>query len=182
MHMHRMGLWLGAALIAAPLAAQDEPQDGAAREQAQPPAIPDLSSEERDLGDERKYIYFHKAGVSYEEALADVQECAAHATHLQQRTGKSFVPWGRNDAGLNVTYDGGQYGLVGAVIGAIIAGPLERSIRQSIMIRCLDPRGYTRYRANKDQWQQLIEDGENPNEMLAAIASGPVPPTPKANP
>lgn len=149
---------------------------------AEQPEIPDISADERDLGDERKFVVFHKPDVTYEEALADIRECSAHATHLVQRRADSFVPWGRDDAGQAVTYDGGNYGLVGMAIGAIIAGPLERSIRQTIMIRCMDPRGYTRYRANEEQWKELFEKSENGKELLAAIASGPVPPTPKANP
>ncbi|TRD10776.1 hypothetical protein FGU71_02095 [Erythrobacter insulae] len=179
--MRKLGLILvgfSAAMLSTSLAAQDTPDPLP----SQPPAIPDLSSPENELGDERKYIVFHKEGISYERALSDVKECAAHSGRLVQRKADTFIPWGRDETGRAVTYDGGQFGLVGFAIASIIDGPIERSIRQSIMIRCMTPRGYVRYRANKDQWQDLFENGENGSEILAAIASGPVPPTPKANP
>ena len=155
---------------------------GAAPLAAEPPPIPNLAVPEKDLGDERKFVVWHKQGVSYDEALRDITECSAHAGRLVQRKGDTFVPWGREDSGRIVTYDGGGYGLVGLAIASIIAGPLERSISQSILIRCMDPRGYTRHRANEEQWKDLFEKGENGLEIYAAIASGPVPPTPVANP
>lgn len=173
--MLRAFICLAAVTITAPLAAQDV-------DTARPVPIPDLSSPENKLGDERKYVVFHKPDISYEEALADVTECAAHSGRLVQRKANTFVPWGRDEAGHAISYDGGQFGLVGFAIASIIDGPIERSIRQSIMIRCMTPRGYERFRANKDQWQELFEGEGNGSEVLAAIASGPIPPTPKANP
>jgi hypothetical protein len=150
--------------------------------QSVPPPIPDLAVPEKELGDERKYVVFHKPGVSYEDALRDMSACARHASRTTQRTAPGFVPWGRDEAGQVVAYDGLNFGLVGLAIGAIIDGPIERSVRQTTMIRCLTPRGYVRYRAGKDQWQELFEKNEDWIPIAAAIASGPTPPTPKANP
>lgn len=150
--------------------------------QPAPPPIPNLAVPEKELGDQRKYVVFHKPGVSYEDALRDMSACARHSSRTTQRTAPGFVPWGRDEAGRGVTYDGLNFGLVGLAIGAIIDGPIERSVRQTTMIRCLTPRGYIRYRAGKDQWQQLFEKNEDWVPLAAAIASGPTPPTPKANP
>jgi hypothetical protein len=97
-----------------------------------------------------------------------------------QRATPSFVPWQKRDAARPVRYDGGSYGLVGAAIGAMIAGPLERSIRQTRMFRCMVPRGYSRYRVTEDMWKRIYEaEPEQAIATLAAIASGPVPPTPQ---
>ncbi|MBV7259228.1 hypothetical protein [Erythrobacter crassostreae] len=185
--MRRRAILLALGTLSMPLAAQEAPQAQRPQEMAkaevpEPPPIPDLSSPEGKLGDARKYVVFHKADTTYEAALSDVKECAAHSGRLVQRKANTFVPWGRDDAGNAVAYDGGQFGLVGFAIASIIDGPIERSIRQSSMIRCMTPRGYVRYRANKDQWQELFETGENGSELLAAIAAGPVPPTPEAKP
>jgi hypothetical protein len=162
----------GTALLAAPIAARAE---------ITPPSVPSLAASEAEWGDERKYVYFHKPGVSFADALRDISECARHARRTAQRTAPAFVPWGRDDRGSPVTYEGLNYGLVGAAIGAIIAGPLERSARQTVMIRCLTPMGYSRYRAGKDQWQAIFEGDGDWVPVAAAIASGPVPPTPRVD-
>ena len=152
-----------------------------ARAQIQPPTVPSLAASEADFGDARKYVYFHKPGVSFADALRDISECERHARRSAQRSAPAFVPWGRDERGSPVTYDGLNYGLVGAAIGAIIDGPLERSARQTVMIRCLTPMGYRRYRAGKDQWQTFFESGGDWVPMAAAIASGSQPPTPEVN-
>ena len=138
---------------------------------SEPPPVPDLAAAEKDLGDARKYVLFHKEGVSYQDALRDITACASHGTRTVQRTAPGFVPWGRDDQGSPITYDGGNFGLVGSVIGSIIDGPIERSIRQTTMIRCMTPRGYVRYRASKDQWQELFEKRDDWIPLAAAIAS-----------
>jgi hypothetical protein len=58
---------------------------------------------------------------------------------------------------------------------------LDRSIRQQVMMRCMLPRGYDRYSVTEVMWKQ-IHAGDNIPALIdlqAAIASGPVPPTPK---
>jgi hypothetical protein len=100
-----------------------------------------------------------------------------------QRSTPTFVPWQRGDATRPVTYNGGNYGLVGLAIAAMIAGPLERSIRQTRMFRCMVPRGYARYRVTEDMWKHIYQ--AEPGEAIAAlarIASGPVPPNPRVLP
>lgn len=149
--------------------------------QVQPPPVPDLIVDEKKLGDERKYVFFHKQGVSFEDALRDMSECGRHARRAQHRTAPAFIPWGRDDGGNPVAYDGLNYGLVGAAIGAIIAGPIERSARQTVMIRCLTPMGYDRYRASTEQWQDIFEGGDDWVPLAAAIAAGPTPSTPRVD-
>lgn len=144
-----------------------------------PPGIglADLVAPEQELGDERKYWVLHRPGVSIEQATADLTFCWRFVPHGVQRSTPTFVPWQKGDATRPVTYDGGQYGLVGVAIGAMIAGPLERSVRQSRMFRCMVPRGYGRYRVTEAMWKRIYE--AEPAEAiatLARIAAGPVPP------
>jgi hypothetical protein len=76
-----------------------------------------------------------------------------------------------------------NYGLVGVAIMAIISGPLDRSVRQSRMMRCMLPRGYARYRTSESMWKQL--NGKDLAQSIlvqAKIASGPVPPTERTLP
>jgi hypothetical protein len=150
---------------------------------AAPVAIPDLSASEKDLGDERKYWVLHKPGVSIEQATRDLTFCWQYVPHGVQRSVPGFVPFRQADANRPVTYNGGNYGLVGAVIASMIAGPLERSIRQSRMFRCMVPRGYHRYRITEDRWKEIYQaDPQTAIPMLAAIAAGPVPPNPRVLP
>ncbi|MFM5925146.1 MAG: hypothetical protein ACKOPG_13265, partial [Novosphingobium sp.] len=146
-------------------------------------ATADLAAPEKDLGDERKYWVLHKPGISFETAQRDLQFCWRYVPHGIQRSVPGFVPWRQNDANRPVTYDGGNYGLVGMVIASMIAGPLERSIRQSRMFRCMVPRGYHRYRITEDRWKQIYQaPSDQAIATLAAIASGPVPPNPQVLP
>jgi hypothetical protein len=147
-------------------------------------ALPDLAVPAKQWGDDRKYIVFHKPGVTVEQASADLSFCWRFLPHGVSRSSPSFVPWRRNDATRQVSYDGGNFGLVGYAIAAIIAGPLERSIRQSRLYRCMVPRGYARYRTSEDVWKLLNEGDDAPKaiRLQARIAAGPVPPTPKVEP
>lgn len=149
-----------------------------------PEPLPDLNVPEQQWGDDRKYVILHKAGVSVTEAEADFGFCWRFLPHGVQRRSPSFVPWQQGEATRPVTYDGGGYGLVGAAIGAIIQGPLERSIRQSRLYSCMLPRGYVRYRTSEDVWGRLNDDA-NPQKSIrlqALIAAGPTPPTARIEP
>jgi len=136
------------------------------------------------LGDERKFFVFHQAGIGYEQANADLAFCFRYAQTGGGLITPYFMPWDdRPGTGRPVTYDGGSYGLVGYAIGAMIAGGLERSKRQMSMMRCMLPRGYSRYRISEGLWKELNgEDIAKSIETQALIASGPVPTTPRTLP
>lgn len=150
---------------------------------AQAQMLPNLAIAEKQLGDARKYWLLHKAGVSQAEAEADFAFCWRFLDRGVQRSVPDFVPWRQPDAKRQQAYSLSQYGLVGDVIAAIIAGPIERSIKSARLFRCMVPRGYARYRTSEDLWKQLME--QPPAQaipVLARIASGPVPPTEKVLP
>ena len=147
------------------------------------PIIADLAVPDNQLGDARKYFLLHKPGVSFEQAQADLSFCWRFLAHGVQRSVPGFVPWQKNSAARPVDYSLTQYGLVGAAIGAIIAGPLERSARQSRMVRCMVPRGYDRYRTSEAIWKQLnTGNAVQSIRLQAQVASGSVPPTPRVLP
>lgn len=161
---------------------------GAAAAQPAPPmlpgvAVPSLAVPADQLADARKYFLFHQPGISLAQAEADLAFCWRFLPHGLQRKVPGFVAWRRADGPREIPYAIDQYGLTGQIIGAIIAGPLERSARQSRLFRCMVPRGYARYRTSEALWKQLNEG--DPATMIraqAAIASGPVPPTPRIVP
>lgn len=145
-------------------------------------AIPNLNVPQAELGDERKFFVFHKAGVTLDEARADLGFCSRYIPRGQQRFLPDFVAWQHVDPAKPVPTDIG-YGLVGVAIMAIIDGPIDRSVRQTRMMRCMLPRGYARYRTSETLWKQLNSDDLAASvEIQARIASGPVPPTPRTLP
>ena len=68
------------------------------------------------------------------------------------------------------------YGLIGAGIGALVAGPIERRARQARLRRCMEPRGYVRYPLAERIWEQLVDD-YSPGSIAAQAlaAAGPTP-------
>lgn len=163
--------WGGLALLLASAVAQAAPADG---------ALPDLAVSAKDLGDERKYFVLHRPGVSVARAEADLTFCWRFLARGAQRTAPDFVAWRSGDAARKGIVANGPYGLVGDMIGAIVAGPIERSLRQSRIFRCMVPRGYARYRTSETVWKQLNEgDAAQAIRLQARIAAGAVPPTPR---
>lgn len=148
------------------------------------PAIPSLAVPADQLGEEQKFFVLYKAGVSVEDAQADLSFCWRFLAHGVPRQVPAFVPWRQPSMAKPIDYSAGPFGLlVGVAIGAIIAGPIDRGIRQMRMIRCMVPRGYARYRTSEDVWKQLnTDDAARSIRLQALIAAGPVPPTPRVLP
>lgn len=143
-------------------------------------AVPDLAVS--DLGDERKFFFFHKQGVSFHDAYADLSFCSRYIARGQQRSLPAFVNWRRADPAAPIPA-GTNYGLMGAAILAIVDGPIDRSIRQTRMMRCMLPRGYARYRTSEALWKKISNmDVRESVAIQARIASGPLPPTPRTLP
>lgn len=159
------------------------------RAQSPPPppppsvAVPNIAADTRELGDQRKFFIFHQAGTSLDQARADFAFCFRYAQTGPGIVYPYFYAWKGPGAGKAASYDGGQYGLVGSIIGAMIAGGLERSKRQMNMMHCMIPRGYQRYRISEELWKELNgADRPASIEVQARLASGPVPPTPRIAP
>ena len=166
---------LGVAAWAIPALAQEPPPP--------PPPIsipvPDLAAEVRPLGDERTFFIFHRAATSFDEAHRDLAFCFRYAQTGPGITFPYFYGWQGTAPGKPASYDVGQFGLVGSLIGAMIAGGLERSKRQMNMMHCMIPRGYSRYRVSEGLWKELNgKDMAASIEVQSRLASGPTPSTP----
>lgn len=165
---------LAIALAATGLTAQDA---RALDTQVEQP-LPDLAVTENDLADERKYFILHKPGITPAQAEADLSFCWQFLPRGAQRQSPDFIAWQGGDLSKRAVGTSYSYGLVGAAIGALVAGPIERSLRQSRIFRCMVPRGYARYRTSEAIWRQLNEgDPKALIALQARIAAGPVPPT-----
>lgn len=126
------------------------------------------------------HVLYHKPGVSFANAIADFQECFGYAnlpakmptlpTNLRLTVArpKRNLP--------DPIYQ--NYGLVGAIMGALITpSELAGSRNQRANMRlCMGFKNYRRYRI--DPHSYLSINGANPRKsilMQAKVASGPVP-------
>lgn len=178
--MRKLCIVLIWSLLAAPALAQTAPPPA-------PPVvtIPDIAADQNALGDVRKYFIFHQQGTSLDQARADFGYCLRYTMLGAGVVFPAFFPLDSKPGSAKaVTYDfNGQYGLTGAIIGAIIAGPLERGKKQMAMMRCMLPRGYARYRVSEEYWKGINgKDRSVAIEIQARLATGPVPPTPRVLP
>ncbi|MXP47273.1 hypothetical protein GRI43_07695 [Altererythrobacter luteolus] len=175
-----MKFCIGAALAAAPVYSQEPPP--ADPDERQPQIeVPDLVAADGKYGNELKFFVFHKVGTSFADARREIAECSSHLARGKQLKMPAFLAWEDSDRTAEQVEFNGSYGLVGLAFYSILEGPLDRSIRQQVMMRCMLPRGFDRYSVTEPMWKQ-IHEGDNPSELInlqAAIASGPVPSTPK---
>lgn len=126
-----------------------------------------------------RHFYFHRAGTTYAEAYADLEDCyrflpVPGAAGVEM---PGFAPWrARADSKTYKPPAIGPYGLVGDIIGAMVAGPIERRARQSRMRRCMEPKGYRRYPMTEETWKTAV-GAYSPATLAiqARLASGPVP-------
>jgi len=134
--------------------------------------LPDLSvpATAADARDFDKYYYFHRAGMDFGTALADIGKCDALARGLTPGTGNPAI---------------GGAALAG--FSGLIASSNRRALRRVNMRRCMFFKGYGRYGIAKAIWQRFnFEEGGAPLtdaermpylEAQARAASGPTPAT-----
>lgn len=162
-----------AALIASPVHAQDAPPDPATV------TVPDVSGG-RDPDVVRngwKYFYFWRADTSYDQAYADFADCYRFLPVAQgDALLPMFIAWQGEEALDEKPPVSNQYGIVGAALGALVAGPINRRASQSRMRRCMEPRGYQRFPAPKEAWEAIIDGYSQESIAVSAVlASGPRP-------
>ncbi|HYD38750.1 MAG TPA: hypothetical protein VEA60_14120, partial [Allosphingosinicella sp.] len=140
--------------------------------------LPELTppAEAAEAGDVAKYYYFHKAGVSYDEAYEDFSGCYRYLPVAGvDPTLPMFAPWSETP-GVEIIPPSYNYGLVGLGIAALFLGPIERRMRQAPIRRCLETLGYVRYPLAEKAWRQLVDDySERSIAMQAKAASLPAP-------
>lgn len=139
--------------------------------------VPDLSESSRPevVRGGTKYFFFHREGVTFEEAHADFSECFLflqpndwESVHINR-----FVPW-ESQPGRGRDVLSNPYGLVGIAIAAMVEGSLQHGDYQAKMRACMEPRGYVRRGVAKDIWRRVT--GQPPEQsiaILSKIASGP---------
>lgn len=133
-----------------------------------------------DEADYDKYFYFHRSGIGFSEAYADVRECDALASGRGRPAGTSAL----------TTQYAAQYGLAGAIgapIGAAIGDAImgsakRRKIYRINMRNCMGFKGYQRYGLSKNLWETFhFEEGNGRKDeevrqqalrKQAAVASG----------
>jgi hypothetical protein len=121
-----------------------------------------------------KHFFFHKAGVSYEEAYADFADCYRFLPAGVYSTLPMFAPWTESMDGRPVELVPGTLGA--QLILSLLTDAIERRAAQSRMRRCMEPRGYLRYAIPEFSWEQLIDHySERSIALQAKAASGPKP-------
>lgn len=140
--------------------------------------VPDLSGSMRPdvIRNGAKYFFFHREGVTFTTAHADLAECFLY---LQPSSWESvslnrFVPWDTRP-GRKTTFSSNPYGLVGALIVGAVEGTLNhRDYQAKMRSCCMEPRGYVRYGVPEDIWKRVTAlPEEQAIAVLAKIASGP---------
>ena len=143
-------------------------------------AVPVITGgrDERVIRDGWKHFYFWRADTTYEQAYADFADryrfLPVPDANIMVPT---FVAW-QGDESLDAVEPSysNSYGIVGAAIGAMVAGPIARRASQSRMRRCLEPRGYLRFPVREETWEVIIDDYSRASIAVGArIASGPRP-------
>lgn len=141
-------------------------------------AVP--SEREKILGDGYKFFYFHKRGVSFEQAGLDLTQCRAHLATADLIALPNFIPFGEHNSTPVKAPMLSPYGLVGNALSAIIAPKAERGLDNNKLRRCMGTRGYVRYALSEETWK-AINTGEETQiiQMQAILASGPQPHQPE---
>jgi len=140
--------------------------------------VPDMGSFKptpRDARNFDDYFYFHKDGVSYEDAFADLEQCRINAAMAQLIPDvPDVIPVG--DAATNNTrLSDRTFPFFGMVGGFLIAGAEEDNAILTNR-KCMAYKGYRRYGTSRALFKQ-IDSGSDAEKQArkALIASGAVP-------
>jgi len=141
-----------------------------------------FEADEKHTKEFHKYFYFHKDGLGYDQALNEIGECNVYqegpiaggneAVPIVPRfvslsESQSYVPYVYNDMG---------GGVVGAIIGDMMAAPILQKNKAQRFRKCMEYKGYDRYGVSKDVWKTFTRvDPDDYVEIMASIASGPKP-------
>ncbi len=124
------------------------------------------------------YFYFHKNGVDFATALADIRECEYYSTFGEVTVAPpTFVPYGGE---LQVDRKANKYklqpGLMPLVFAPMVMGPLLRRMHNAGMRNCMAFRDYSRYGLNQEISESIDNVGLVEQVLTRAkIASGPKP-------
>jgi hypothetical protein len=148
-------------------------------------SVPDIAftPTKSDINHFDEYFYFHKPGVRYERAFADLNQCRTYGMVATvygpppvlaplggELDGQRIDPLGRKNP---LTDKNGEY--VGILPAIFITNYMEELARGTER-RCMMWKGYARYGVSRTLWQQ-IETGSAAEKLarMAVLASGPAP-------
>jgi len=141
--------------------------------------VPDMSAapDPDDASDYDTHFYFHKTGVSYQAAFADIDECRLYAltTKSLNRT-PSFAPLGSDAIRERTTPIFLTFGILGDIVASFFVAQEQRDTDRATTKQCMAYKGYSRYGTSAAIWSN-INSGSNPEKVARAalIASGPKP-------
>ena len=170
----RLAMLLAPALLAcaAPLAAQTAVPDPATV------TVPSLTGG-RDpavVKDGAKYFVFWRADTSYQQAYADIADCARFVPMAGGNAPllPMFIAWrGRAEDRDDTSPPSHPYGLVGDVMAALIMGSATQLAAQGRLHACLGPLGYQRFPIPKETWKTISADASPAAiAVRAKLASG----------
>lgn len=127
----------------------------------------------------RKYFFYWKAEVSFDRAMADLEECYGYSVRGEEALPFTFdmhrAPKPEPGAPPPPRPTGnGNYGLVGAVIGGLMGS--EFVANQHRLRMCMGFKNYTRFALPKPMFEEVMSGGiERAIIIWAKIASGPRP-------
>lgn len=140
-----------------------------------------------------KYFFFHKQGVTYDQALDDFAECNIYQNGPVGSEGDtviftpSFVSLSESQSYTPRLKEQKNNGIIGdaivSLVGDITAAPILLKYRSQRLRKCMEYKNYDRYGLSKDKWR-LIHQSKTGNfvKISASIASGPAPKTEKILP
>ena len=142
-------------------------------------SVPDISAKpgRGDASDYDVHFFFHKPGVTYRAAFADLDECRMYAlTTTVTAEPPRFVPLGSDTVQERNTPIVSSYGLIGVALGAFLLERAEEESDRITVNRCMAYKGYARYGTSKAVWNQITA-GSDAEKLAreALIASGPKP-------
>jgi hypothetical protein len=149
------------------------------------PALP-LTFGSKERVDADSLFYFHKQGVSYQTAFADLDQCRLYAqSAMLFAQPPKFVPLGtgairRDPIVPNTDFYYNQYGIVGgmtaSIIFAVVVTQVSEDNRNATARRCMAFKGYRRYGLSSAAAGKIDTGTEAEKQARRAlIAAGPVP-------
>jgi hypothetical protein len=144
--------------------------------------LPDMTSPPtaRDARNYDSYFYFYKAGVSYEAAFADLDQCRGYSLSARLVSAPPrFVPLDGTVVSRRIEPSASfaaQYGVIGVLIAGVIVASAEEDAAIATNRRCMFYKGYRRYGTTRDIAHR-IADGTDAEKAarLARLASGAPP-------
>lgn len=140
--------------------------------------VPDMASFKPAPSDMRRfddYFYFHKEGVSYERAFADLEQCRINAAMAQLVPQvPEIIPVGDEATG-NPQLSNRTF-LFGGMIAAFLIAEAEGDYAAFTNRRCMAFKDYRRYGTSRALFKQLDSGSDTEKQARKAlIASGPSP-------